>query len=430
MNFELNVEETSAIRRRLHFTLPGDVVRGELDRAYRDLKKRIRLPGFRPGKVPRNLLENRYGKQVQGEVAGRLIEQSVREAFADLDVAGRPSVEEQGEVLGGTEFTFVIGVDVRPEVEVEGYNGLELTRNDVSVSDEIVDAQIQRQLASKARIDEVTEDRPVEEGDLVLAELKLEADGDTLAEDAGTLVNSAGDQFYPGVEALLIGLKKDESKNEEITIGAETALEDLAGVTCQATVKVLGIQARVMPEPSELAEELGFEGVDEMKTSMRQEMEQSASDSARHAAQVQALEKLVQINGFEVPEGMVEEHLEALLKEFKMQRAFRGEDPRGIQFSPEELDDFRNRARFAAKASLILESVARAEKLVVEDGDVDNKIKEIAENRGQEIDAIRGYLMNDENLPRLKDLIVEEKTMSWLMDHAKFSVSKAKDAAE
>jgi trigger factor len=430
MEFQLNVEETSTIRRRLHFTLPGDVVRGELDRAYRDLKKRVRLPGFRPGKVPRNLLEKQYGKQVKGEVAGRLIELSVKEAFADLDVAGRPSVEEQGEVQRGEQFTFIIGVDVRPEIEVQGYSGLELTKSSVEIGDEIIDAQIQGQLAGKARIESVTDDRPVEEGDLVLAEVKLEADGEALVDDQGTLVNSAGDQFYPGVEALLIGLKKGEDKSEEVTVGEKTALEHLAGKTCQATVKVLGIQARVLPEPAELAEELGFDDVDAMKISIREQMEKSASESARHASQVQALEKLVEINGFDVPEGMVEDHLQALLKEVKMQSAYRGEDPRGLQFSPEELEDYRGRARFAAKASLILEGVARAEKLGVDEGDVQDKIIEIAENRGQEIDAIRSYLMNDENLPRLKDLIVEEKTMGWLLDHAKFSEKESEAATE
>ena len=432
MNYELNVEEVSSIRRRLHFTLSGDVVGGELDRAYRDLKKRIRLPGFRPGKVPRKLLESRFGSQVQGEVAGRLIEQSYREAMSDLEVAGQPAVEEQGAIAGGNEFTFTIGVDVRPEVQVEGYKGLELTKSVVEISDDLVEAQIQNRLASKARIDEVTEDRAVGDGDYVLTELKLEADGEVVAEDAGTLVNTAGDRYSPGVEALLVGMKKDEEKTEEVTIGDETVLEQVKGKTCTATVKVLGIQAHVVPElTDELAKEFGFEdGVDAMKTQLREQLQKSAEDSARNAARVQALEKLVELNGFEVPDGMVEDQLRALMEEIKMQRAYRGEDPRSIQFSTAEQEDFRNRARFAAKASLILEGVARAESLDVTDDDIEAKIQEIAEMRGQEVEAIRGYLQSEQALPVLKDRIVEEKTLGWLLDHAKYTEAVAEDAGE
>ena len=185
---------------------------------------------------------------MQGEVAGRLIEQSYREAMSDLEVAGQPAVEEQGAIAGGNEFTFTIGVDVRPEVQVEGYKGLKLTKSVVEISDDLVEAQIQNRLGQLGEIDEVTEDRAVGDGDYVLTELKLEADGEVVAEDAGTLVNTAGDRYYPGVEALLVGMKKDEEKTEEVTDGDETVLEQVKGKTCTATVKVLGIQAHVVQD--------------------------------------------------------------------------------------------------------------------------------------------------------------------------------------
>ena len=189
-------------------------------------EEKIRLPGFRPGKS-RGSFESRFGSQVQGEVAGRLIEQSYREAMVDLEVAGQPAVEEQGAIAGGNEFTFTIGVDVRPDVQVEGYKGLELTKSVVEISDDLVEAQIQNRLASKARIDEVTEDRAVGDGDYVLTD-RLEADGEVVAEDAGTLVNTAGDRYYPGVEALLVGMKRMKRRRKKSQFD-ETVLEQVEG---------------------------------------------------------------------------------------------------------------------------------------------------------------------------------------------------------
>ena len=181
----------------------------------------------------------------------------------------------------------------------------------------------------------------------------------------------------------------------------------------------------------ELAKEFGFEdGVDAMKTQLREQLQKSAEDSARNAARVQALEKLVELNGFEVPDGMVEDQLRALMEEIKMQRAYRGEDHAAFSFPRLSKKIFATVLGFAAKASLILEGVARAESLDVTDDDIEAKIQEIAEMRGQEVEAIRGYLQSEQALPVLKDRIVEEKTLCWLLDHAKYTEAVAEDAGE
>ncbi|MDG1480975.1 MAG: trigger factor [Myxococcota bacterium] len=424
MQYELQVENLSSIRRLLHFTIDQKVVKGELDSAFRTLKKDARLPGFRQGKVPRNILEARFGRQVRNDVSSRLIDESYRKAVTDLDVAGQPALENRGTITGKSNFSFTIGVDVKPEIEVSDYTGVEVAFKTDPVSEEEIDGEIARLLAGRARIEEVSDDRAVESGDFVLAEVKLVKgegdDAEELANEAGTLVNTAAERYYPGIESLLIGLKKDESGEGVVTIGDTSIFDHLQGVELNATVKVLNIQAHVVPELSdELAEELKYEGgAAGMKAAVTMKLQSSRDEAARNQARVDLLQKLVDSNDFEVPGGMVDEQLQALVEELRVRRAYGGADPRSIKFSDAEIADLRNRATFAAKASCVLAAVSKQENITADDSDVEARITEIASMRGQAVEAIRGYLEREGAFDVLRDRILEEKTLEWLLENA------------
>ena len=432
MNYDLQIEDVSSIRRRLSFTIDGGTIKNELDREFRTLSKKVRLPGFRAGKVPRYLLEARFGNQVRSDVAGRLIERSYAEAAKDLDVAGRPAIEEQGQVAPDQPFTFAVGVDVRPTVEVSGYRDLKVPYPLRAVTEDEIDGQVERLLAGKARIAEVTDGRPVQDGDFVLTELVLKDGDEEVVSEAGTLINTRGERYYPGVEALLLGLGKDEGASGDVTIADSTLLEQLKGRSLQATVKVLGIQANTIPElTDELATELKYEGgIEGMRGALRFRLEQSREEEARNQAQVKLLEALVAGNEFDVPEALVEEQLNALVEELKVRRAYQGQDPRSIRFSEAEIADLRRRAVFAAKASCILASVAAANELEVNDADIDAKINEIAEMRGQAAEAIRGYLEAEGATGILRDRIMEEKTIGWLLENVELETLSPEELAE
>lgn len=432
MQYDLQIENVSSITRKLRFTIGQDVVTQELDKAFRDLKKNARLPGFRKGKVPRNLLEARFGQQVRADISGRLIDQSWREASGDLQVAGQPKLSEPGDLNKKTDFSFTIEVDVRPEVEVSDYRGVEVPYRVLNITDEEVDADISRQLASRASIQEVTEDRPVQAGDQVLTEIVLTEGEEELAREAGTMINIANERFYPGLETLLIGMKKDEEKTGEVTIADSTIFDHLKNKTVQAAVKVVTIQAMATPElTDELAGELGFEGgSDGMRAAVQMRLQGQREDAARNQSRVDLLQKLVENNAFDVPDGMVDEQLQALVEELRVRRAYGGQDPRSIRFSDAEMEDLRNRARFAAKASCVLAAVARQEDIVVSDEDVDARIEDIAGMRGQTTSAIRGYLEREGATGILRERLLEEKTLEWLLENAELQHEELTAAAE
>jgi trigger factor len=420
MQYDMKIEEVSNIGRKLHFTVASGEVKVELERAYRDLMRNVRMNGFRPGKVPRKLVEAKYGAQVKNEVFGKLIEATYRDAARDLPVAGRPSVVDQGDVRGDIDLTFSIEVDFRPEIEVKGHKGVAVEMPVAKVTEADIDRAISQRLASQARIEEVTDARPVQAGDLVVTQLVLTQGGDELVNEPGTMIHTVAEQYYPGVETLLVGMSTGDEKSEEVTIGQHAENEAIAGQTVLAQVKIVGIQAHVVPELSDdVAKELEFDDAKDMKAKIKAQLSEFADNTGKNQARVNVLEKLVESNTFDVPQGMIDEQLNALVDELRMRQAYMGRDPKELKFTDAEMADLRTRAEFAARASCVLDGVARQESIEVSDEDLEAKIQEMAEQRGQPVEAIRGYIEQEGASSVLKARIQEEKTLDWLLDNAK-----------
>jgi trigger factor len=428
MQYELNIEEVSDISRKLHITVAATEVDSELNRAFKDLKRKVRLPGFRPGKVPQQMLEARFGAQVKGEVSGKLIEASYREAIDGLDVTGRPEVEARGEVSRGGELTFTIAVAIRPQVKVKGHKGVAVEMPVAKVTKADVDSALNRQLGSQARIEEVTENRAVAVGDMVVTALSLKTGDEVIAEEEGTMLHTGMERYYPGVEGLLVGMKKGESKTEDVTIGDDAGFEHLQGVSCSATVEVIGIQETIIPELDDaLAEKLGFEGgAKGARAAIKAQLTTFAEDSGKNAARVQILEKLVETNTFEIPDGMVQEQMSALIDELRSRRSYMGQDPDGLRLNDAEVADLKTRAAFAARAGTILSGVARQESIEATEDDVAEKLQEIADSRGQDIEAVRAMVAREGATEMIKARILEEKTLEWLLDNAKVTKTEPK----
>ena len=320
---------------------------------------------------------------------------------------------------GDTDLTFSIEVDFRPEITVAGHKGVAVEMPVAKVTKADIERAIGQRLASQARIEEVSDDRPVQSGDLVVTQLKLTQSGSELVNEPGTMIHTVAERYYPGVETLLLGMKTGEEKSEEVTIGQHTENEAIAGETVLATVKVITIQAHVVPELSdEVAKALDFESAKDMTASIKKQLAEFAENTGKNQARVNVLETLVESNTFDVPQGMIDEQLSALVDELRMRQAYMGQDPKNLKFSDAEMADLRTRAEFAARASCVLDGVARQESIEVSDDDLPAKIAEMAEQRGQPVEAIQGYIEQEGAADMLKARIKEEKTLDWLIDNA------------
>jgi trigger factor len=430
---KVDVTTVDSYQRRISFVIPHDQVRNRLDAEYQRLGRRARIAGFRPGKVPRKVLEARFAPQVEAEVANELVNKSYQSAVKDhsLDPVSQPSLQEAGPVADAEGFKFTVTVEVRPSIELSTWTGVDVVYPTVVLGGDEIDAAVKARTESRARLDEVT-GRGCEKGDLALAEVKVTEGETELLHEPGTMIRTAGDPYLPGLEDVLVGMSTNDEKTAEVTFAANARTEAVAGKTCQVTVKILSLQAQVVPElTDELATELGYEGgVGGMRQALEAQLRQGREEMARNQARANLLEVLIAKNPFEVPQSMVESSLKMLIDELRNQQAMRtGRDPRTIGFNEAQIRDLRARSSFAAKAALILEWVARKEGVKVEEADLERKYAELAGQRGQTVEAVRGWFKKEDAVSELKDRILEEKTLDWLLERANLVTPPAEAAA-
>jgi trigger factor len=217
-------------------------------------------------------------------------------------------------------------------------------------------------------------------------------------------------------------MKKGEEKQAELTIGDDTQLEELKGRTVQATVKVISIQSSKAPAPSDdVAAELGFEGgVTGMRAALAQQIKEPMEEQARAMARSSLLAKLVEAHELEAPRALVGKQLEMLVMERRVMHQYQGGKPGTLDLGPEAMEQLRQRATFAVKAGLLLEAIGGAEGLEVTDQDLEETYQRIADERGQRVEAIKGYLMQEEGaVDTLRSRLLEEKVLDWLFEQAK-----------
>lgn len=430
---QIEVVELGSFSRKLQVKVPADRIAKELDQAFRRVGRQAHLKGFRKGKAPRRVLELRFGPQIMSDVAQSLIQEGYSTAIRDkgIEPVSQPQLEPYEEIKSGAEFEFAITVDVRPSVELDKTTGVDVVYPKVDVSDDEVEMWVRGRLEGQARLVEVT-DRAAETGDMVLVELHAKDGDDEVATEPGTMIRTQADPYYPGVDALVVGLSVGDEKTEEITFPEDARTDAVAGKTLSVTVKVIGIQANQVPELSdEIAEELNYEGGAEgMRTAIRLEIETQKTEMARNQARANLLQALIAANPFDVPGGMVDQQLQMLLEELGRQRRARGLDPRSLNLGQAEIADLRARAEFAVKGGLILEYVCQTENLEISDDEVDARLQEMADESGQPIEAIKGFFAKDDAIDELKDRLLEEKALDWLLERANLVDSLPEAPAE
>jgi trigger factor len=435
MQFDLQIEEVSQSQRLLKFSVNKKEIVSALDMAYKRLSKQVRMQGYPRGKTPRWLLEKRYAKSIEAEVVEEVIQKSFDSAEIPHVVLGRPSVTDIGKIKSGKALDFSMRIDIRPEVEIVGYQGMEVPYEEPTLQDGELEQSIAKKLESKKKIEDAPEGKSAAEGDFVLAKFTLTSDGEQIADESGTMINIGSERFYPGLDEKLIGLQKGQTSSVECTIAEDAILENLQGKECTAEVEIINIQSYHVPELNdELAKELGFEGgVEEMRVASEDELLQARKEGARNAARVSILQALSKSNEFEVPQPIIEEQLKALTEELRMRRMYAGEDPRKVQFSDAEMADLRERAEFAGKSACILSSISKQESIEVESADIQAKVEEIASMRGQTVESIMSYIRAENAEGMLAERILEEKTLNWIFEQAALvapTVESAEEAAE
>jgi trigger factor len=414
------IEETS-VRKALAFELDKETVQAEIDRRAKDLAKKARLPGFRPGKTPPNVVKQRFKSEIYSEAAEALVNKVV---FQELEGRGlKPLAPPQVDDLQmeeGEPMTFRAVFEILPLVDAPEWKGLRVSGPGAKVSDEDIEKQIDQLREQAARFDPV-EDRPSKKGDHVVVDLVWEPrDGGKGGRDENALIEVGHEGNHADMNKALEGMSIDETKDIDVTWGPDAA-PAVAGKKIRYTATLKGIKDKIVPAADdEFAKDLGeFDSLAELQDKVRKQLEEGEERRVERDTRAALIDALAAKASFEVPDVLIEHHMTQRTEGLARGLAQQGLDPRKVGVDWREYrESQRDNALKEAKADVLLGEIARREDVKVLDAEVQAEVARLAEGMGKSPEALRLQLQKDGDLGGISSRIREEKILDLLKANA------------
>ena len=417
------------VKKRLDIEIPAEVVSAESTAIARELAKRARVPGFRPGKAPLAVVRNRYRADILSELYEQLLPRHFLDAVRHkgLDVVDGSMSFEPPEYDGGP-LSFQVGFEVFPAFELGDYSEIPVEETPTDVTEDEVNGYLEKLADDKAEMAPIEEDRPLRAGDHAAIALNAtfvdgDADGAPAFPEKQVLCEIGGEDTFEEFTDNLTGASVGEDRSFEVAYPEGHPDQRLAGRRVRCETRVDGIRRKTRPAvDDEFARELGdFRTVDDLRAEVRRNMEQRLRERADAATREGLVGWLVDNNDFEVPDSLVEQQAQAGLERAARNLAGRGVDLESARFDwgelraklyPQAVRDVRGR--------LILARLAEKERIAVTDGDVDDQIRKMAEAVGRPAAQLRAQLDTDGGLDSLRERLRDDKVVAWLRDRARF----------
>ena len=409
----------------LSVTVPAEKFDNALDKAFKKVVKQINVPGFRKGKVPRQIFEQRFGVEaLYQDAADIVLPEAYGEAIEETGIkpVDQPEIEVQ-QIEKGQDFKFDATVTVEPEVELGDYKGLEIEKQDADLTDEEVDEAINQQLNQLSEM-VVKEDGAVEEGDTVNIDFDGYVDGEQFEggqADSYDLEIGSG-SFIPGFEEQLVGVKAGEEKDVNVTFPEEYHAEELSGKEATFKTKENEIKYKEVPElDDEIANELDSdaETVDQYKENLRKRLAEQKQTEAENVQKEEAIQKASDNAKIDIPKAMVNTELDRMLQEFGQRMQQQGLSLETyFQISGQDESQLREQMKDDAEArvrtNLTLTAIADKEDIEVSEEDIDKELEKMSEQFNISVEDIKNTLgntdivKNDVRIQKVIDLLVDE----------------------
>ncbi len=420
------IEDISSVKKKIHIQVTPDAIAQEMVKAVADAAKKAKIPGFRPGKAPKAVVERHYAAEIETEVMNKLITASYLQALQEhnLNPVDVPSITNISPFEKSAPLNFTAVVEVRPNIELGVYDGIEVKEESVDVSDEEVNQTIDRLRDMYAQL-EVVEDRPLDKNDTAIIDFEGTRDGKAIegAKATDYMLSLGSNSLIPGFEEQLVGMGRSETRTLNVTFPGDYNNKELAGKEAQFVVTLKEIKKKVLPELNdEFAKDIGNnKSVEELKEGIKKDIEIRKKNELASSQRESLLAKLVDAHTFDVPAGMVERELQSMARSQATRLARRGVDVKSFDYAKfrEENTDL---AEKRVKGLLLLDVIAEKEKLDVTDDEVNSAIAVMARSAGQTIAEIKKYYESLEGgQDNLRASLMREKTLSLLLSRAKKS---------
>lgn len=418
--------DVSDTRKSLVVEIPSTVVDEEIDKVARDYSKAARIPGFRPGKVPPKVVRQRFRDQILHDVAHGLIPRAVDEALRarGVEPVNTPDIRDVV-VEEGQPLKFTASFETVPPIDPGDYSSLTLRQKDVAVADADIDTALGRLRERAARYEPV-EGRGIQSGDSVVLDLRRTAatDGggethtdrhENVTVDIGATANP------PGFDQELSGLQIGDQKTFDVRYPSDYAIGELAGTTVAYDVNVKAIHTRVLPAlDDEFAKDLGsFESLEALRAQVRADLEHEARHDADRELRSDLLRQLAGRVTFDVPASLVDREIDRRVEEFVRRLVEQQIDPTRANVNWEEFrEQQRDAATESVRSALVLDEIARRDRIAASDDEMQAEIDRYAERSGRTAAAVRARLEKEGGLSRLYTGLRREKTMELLLSKA------------
>ena len=407
----------------LDVTIPLDEVETETGRVVASLQKRVKMPGFRPGKVPPGMIRRHFEQDIRQQVLENLVPVHLQKAAEqeDLKPVGSPEVKNL-KFEPGQPVEFTAEFEVSPEFELGEYEGVTVVYQDPEVTDADIDARIEQ--IRERKVEYVNVDpRPLETGDVALIKLTSVSgvEGPPVEQDDLMLELGAADTF-PAFTENLMGMSPDESKEFEVSYPEDYGQPRLAGKTVKFSAEVKGVRKKELPEVNdEFAQDLGdFRTLEELKEEIRKSIYAERQAAAQDEAKSKIVESLVDAHEFPVPDAYVDQQIRSRLEQTLRSMAAEGMDISNFKPDWEKLRESQaEKATREVKASLLLSRIAERESINAMKDEVDREVERFARQSREPVPAVRVRLEKDGTINRIASHLVTQKTLNFLFERAR-----------
>jgi trigger factor len=434
---KVEVEDISTVKKVLRVEIPEQEVTQELDKAYGTLKNNVTIKGFRPGKVPRSLLERRFKKEMCEEVSGQLIQNSYGEALdqAALVPLGEPIIERP-DLEKGEPYHYSVTVEVRPPIEDLNVKGLKLKEKVHTVTDEEIEVQVKILQKRSAQLKTVDEDRPVENGDIVIIDYEGLKDGKPFEPARKTenfQVEIGSGRILKDFEQQLVGMQPKSTKEFQVRFPDDYYNKDLAGLDVTFKVTLKEIKEEILPEiDDEFAKSLGeYQTPNEVREAIRRDLNQRYEAQSKRQLREDILDMLMEQSDFEVPAGLVQAEVDAMVRDAQNLRGYKGMSQQNLGQTEEELSKkYRPLAERKVREYLLLQKVIQQEEINVTDERLDEAFEEMAKVVNQPVERIKALHEGDkEAYELLRQRVLEKEVINWIVENSHVERVKAGNEA-
>ena len=425
---ETNIEEISQVKRQINVEIETEEVTKKLDQAYNELSKRAKVKGFRPGKTPRKILEQYYGKEIMTDVKNDLIKESFSKVIekTKLFPLGNPSIEDEA-IRPGKSFKYTILMEIRPDFELKEYMGISVEKEILNISKDNADKKLEEIREAHAQLVSINEERGVKEGDYVIIDYEcMWKDKPIKGIEGKDFIIHVGDKnFYPEIESGIKGLKKTEKKDIKIDFSEDFRDRRLAKKSVTFHISVEDIKKKDLPDLNDdFARSLGkeFKSLADLRERVTKEITLQEEKRIDSELKKRLLKKITAKVDFELPQTMVENEIEYSMATIKQNFLRAGSKLESAGISEDTMrQDLKRAAEEKVKEELILGKIADLEDIKLEDSDIRNGFQELAAQTGQDLTILQQYYEKNNLMDSFKNQLLIEKILNHLVQGAKIS---------